>query len=453
MYQLATIMGKAAAWLSRHLGKGHGSALPGLVAEKLDPNYLGKLLGDLPEGVVLVSGTNGKTTTTKIVADLLAADGYKVFTNPSGSNFTRGVISAALPLIKHRKLDADIAVLELDEAYATKFVNKVQPKYALLLNVLRDQLDRFGEIDHTAELLKYVAERTTGAVILNEDDPRLAKFAHSKKITAAKAWFGVDGTAADNYATDEEIHGKKQHARKHPHDGAVELIGLDDNEVKYVVNGKDYDAKLRLFGIHNALNCAAAVATVQAVEGKKFDAQKVMQHLANVTPAFGRGEIVAIGDVEVRLVLVKNPSGFQLALNSSHDVPTLIAINDEYADGRDVSWLWDVNFPRWQSPIYVAGRRGYDMILRLYYAGFPLKQIYHKINFHQWQSNYNFGLGDVDTAEIGLDNNVKGFISELKQSKKKGQIFATYTAMLEIRDVLELEAELAKLSKESEGIE
>ncbi len=445
-------MGKLTAKVVRRMGKGHGSALPGLVAEKLDPDYLSKLLGDLPNGVVLVSGTNGKTTTTKIVADLLAADGYKVFTNPSGSNFTRGVISAALPLMKHGKLDADIAVLELDEAYATKFVDKVQPKYALLLNVLRDQLDRFGEIDHTAELLRYVAERTTGTVILNEDDPRLAKFSRSKKIKVAKAWFGVDGSAADNYATDEEIHGAKRRAKKHPRDGAVELTMLDDNRATYVVGGKSYDVKLKLFGIHNALNCAAAIATVRAVEGEKFNAKGVTRHLAEVTPAFGRGEIMMIGDVEVRLVLVKNPSGFQLALNSSHDVPTLIAINDEYADGRDVSWLWDVSFPCWQSPIFTAGRRGYDMMLRLYYAGFPLRQIYHKINFHQRRSSYGFGLGDVDTTELGLSDNVNGFIGELEHGKKKGQIFATYTAMLQIRDVLELKADLAKGADDGEGV-
>lgn len=439
MYWLATKLGRLTARLTRRLGKGHGSALPGLVAEKLDHNYLSKLLGDLSRGVVLVSGTNGKTTTTKIVADLLTADGYKVFTNPSGSNFTRGVISAALPLTKHGRLEADVAVLELDEAYATKFVEQVRPRYALLLNVLRDQLDRFGEIDHTAELLQCVAEHTTGTVILNEDDPRLNKFASDKKAKAAKAWFGVDGAAAANYATDEEIHGKKKRVKKQPHDGAVELTELDDNRATYEVGGKDYAVKLKLFGIHNALNCAAALATVRAVEGQDFDAKRVMQHLAGVTPAFGRGEIITIGDVEIRLVLVKNPSGFQLALNSSRDVPTLIAINDAYADGRDVSWLWDVSFPQWRSPIYLAGRRGYDMMLRLYYAGFPFDQIYHEKG--------SFASHDIDTTALNLSDNVMNFYSELKRGGGRGQIFATYTAMLELRDLLEVGAMTATEQK------
>ena len=175
------LLGKAVVWLSRHLGGGHGSALPGLIVEKLYPKFLNKVLAGLPGGVVLVSGTNGKTTTTKIIVDLLRADGYQVFTNRSGSNYTRGVISAALPQMRRGKLPVDIAVLELDEAYATQFVDQVKPRYAVLLNVLRDQLDRFGEIDNTAKLLQYVARKTTGAVVTNEDDLRLRRLADDNK--------------------------------------------------------------------------------------------------------------------------------------------------------------------------------------------------------------------------------------------------------------------------------
>ena len=122
---LTSLIGKMILFLSRHLGGGHGSALPGLVVEKIKPKFLHKLLADLPRGVVVVSGTNGKTTTTKIIVELLRAKGMTVFTNPSGSNFTRGVISAALPVMKWGRLRADIAVLELDEAHAVHFVDQV----------------------------------------------------------------------------------------------------------------------------------------------------------------------------------------------------------------------------------------------------------------------------------------------------------------------------------------
>ena len=129
--------------------------------------------------MVIISGTNGKTTTTKIVVELLESVGLKVFTNRTGSNFSRGVAAALLDEVNIRgKLDADIAVLELDEAWAVKFVQIVRPRFSLLLNVMRDQLDRFGEIDNTAALLQKIAEATSDTVVLNRDDPRIFKIAN-----------------------------------------------------------------------------------------------------------------------------------------------------------------------------------------------------------------------------------------------------------------------------------
>ena len=150
---LVTILGKTV----RHVAKlrGGGSALPGLVVEKIDPNFIKDTLASLPLGVVVISGTNGKTTTTKMVVELLEGQGLKVFTNKTGSNFTRGVAAALLGEVDIKgRLHADVAVLELDEAHAVHFVNKIPPNYSLILNVMRDQLDRFGEIDHTASLLR-----------------------------------------------------------------------------------------------------------------------------------------------------------------------------------------------------------------------------------------------------------------------------------------------------------
>lgn len=416
MFWISSLIGKMVVWATRHLGGGHGSALPGLIVERLCPGFLSRLMKQLPDGVVLVSGTNGKTTTTKIIVDLLRADGYRVFTNPSGSNYTRGVISAALPLMRRGKLPADIAVLELDEAYATRFVDQVQPKYSLLLNVLRDQLDRFGEIDNTAKLLQYVAERTIGVVVLNEDDPRLMRLIKDVKIKAKNAWFGYSGSASKFYRTDEELHdnGKEIIKDRPLSQQTIAINSLQDDWAEYLIDGNSYQTKLRLFGIHNALNCAAAMALVRAVEGDKFTPDQVVEHLGAIKPAFGRGEIITIGDSQVRLVLVKNPSGFQLSLDSSpRDWPTMIAINDAYADGRDVSWLWDVSFADWQQmTMTVTGIRAYDMALRLNYDNIPLT-----------------------TVESDITMATKQFVNKL--AGQSGQIFATYTAMLKIRDELE----------------
>lgn len=184
-------IGKGVRWASRLLHHG-GSAFPGKVIETIDPGFLSRALGRLPLGVVLVSGTNGKTTTTRMVASMLSDLGLKVFTNPTGSNFTRGVVSALLQRVTlSGKLDADIAVLELDEAYAVHFVKQVKPRYALLLNVMRDQLDRFGEIDNTARLLGNVAKTTTGTVVLNREDPRIAALAALTPQSTKVRYFGL----------------------------------------------------------------------------------------------------------------------------------------------------------------------------------------------------------------------------------------------------------------------
>nr|HMU12343.1 Mur ligase family protein [Candidatus Nanoperiomorbaceae bacterium] len=177
---LSSSLGKIVSKASRLRG-GHGSALPGLVVEKVSPHFLRDALTNLPYGVVVISGTNGKTTTTKIVVELLRAAGLKVFTNPSGSNFTRGIASVAALEMRRGRLDADIAVVELDEAHAVHFVRQVPPKYSLILNVLRDQLDRFGEIDTTAKLLAKVADQTTGTVVLNREDPLVAAITANRK--------------------------------------------------------------------------------------------------------------------------------------------------------------------------------------------------------------------------------------------------------------------------------
>lgn len=180
-HPFVVIFGKAVRSVARL--RGGGSALPGLFVERIDPQFIKKTLATLPHGVVVISGTNGKTTTTKMVVALLEAHGLKVFTNRTGSNFTRGVAAALLGDIDLRgRLDADIAVLELDEAHAVKFVEVIPPTHSLILNVMRDQLDRFGEIDATAKLLQKIVDASTGSVVLNREDRRIRSLAeHTKK--------------------------------------------------------------------------------------------------------------------------------------------------------------------------------------------------------------------------------------------------------------------------------
>ncbi|MCW2523698.1 MAG: hypothetical protein JWO63_2033, partial [Frankiales bacterium] len=188
---LAVWLGKATVLALRLTGR-RGTALPGLVVEKVFPGFLARRLAQLPDGVIVVSGTNGKTTTTKMLATVLGQR-YRVLTNDTGGNFVRGTITAVLQHTNWLgQTPADLAVFELDEAHAIRFCEVHRPERALLLNVLRDQLDRFGEIDTTAGLLARVARATTEYVVVNRDDPRLVALAAD--LPARVSYFGVAPT-------------------------------------------------------------------------------------------------------------------------------------------------------------------------------------------------------------------------------------------------------------------
>lgn len=395
--------------------RGGGSALPGLVVEKLHPHFLRDALSGLPHGVVLVSGTNGKTTTTKIIVQLLRASGMKVFTNPSGSNFTRGVVASLLSHVDDNgTLDADIAVLELDEAHAVHFARQVQPRFTLVLNVLRDQLDRFGEIDHTAKLLGDVVENTTEGVVLNRDDELVSALSARVGTEQKLRYFGASDELQHFFPSDAALHGSdaKKDKKSALRSGDVILSSLTGTTAVFQFGKKACEpVTLKLDGIYNVLNAAAALAVVRLIQDASIDTGSLLKELESVKPAFGRGEAITIDGEPLEIVLVKNPSGFRLSLASYADRPaaTMIAINDLYADGRDMSWLWDVDFRDFKKTgiQFVSGIRAYDMALRLQY----------------------------DEVEVGriipnIADALRCFLSETTGPRR---IYCTYTAMLAFR--------------------
>lgn len=466
---LTLALGHGARAASRLRGSG-GSAFPGLVMEKADPHFMARALAPLPYGVVLVSGTNGKTTTTRMVVELLRGQGLKVFTNPTGSNFTRGVVAAllgAMPL--NGRLDADVAVLELDEAHATHFVRTVKPRAALLLNVMRDQLDRFGEIDYTASLLHKVARATTGTVVLNADDPRLAAPSFRADLRADVRGFAVSPQLRSVFLSDDELHDsldgctlgqpkKDAEAKadtkaeptteapldsvKEPGQGEpdtadspakpaekpaqpLEIVAtLEEMSGRHAVidlAGHRHEVDFAIPGAHNILNATAAMGLVKELLGERTDEQALAASAAKVTAAFGRGELLSIDGQEVELGLVKNPAGFRMSLLSAAAVRSqqppliMIAINDQYADGRDMSWLWDVDFtPLKQACVsIVTGVRATDMALRLSYDDVA-----------------------VDTIEANLSQALAQLVKLSREQHRPIRILSTYTAMLELRSLL-----------------
>lgn len=417
-HTLAIGLGKAVRWAA--MRRGGGSAAPGLVAERIDPGFLRTTLGDLPYGVVVVSGTNGKTTTTKITVELLQSQGLRVFTNSTGSNFTRGVIASLLGVVDRRgRLAADIAVLELDEAHALNFVASVAPRYSLLLNVMRDQLDRFGEIDHTARLLHQLAAVTTDTVVVNGDDPRIGVPAFAADLSARVRTFDTDPALHRLFPSDDALYSEIAEDVPVAPTGpplpadTTRLMGIDEHTATFAFGGQTHVVELQLTGVHNFLNAAAAIAMTRAVVGDDLDEGALLRALAGVKPAFGRGETIVVDGEPVQLVLTKNPAGFRLSLASfdPEGVSTMIVINDDYADGRDVSWLWDVPFERLREHgvALVSGHRCWDMALRLHYDQVPF-----------------------DDVEPDLPTALNRFLA----GPGSKRIFCTYTAMIQVRDLL-----------------
>ncbi|MDR2036066.1 MAG: MurT ligase domain-containing protein [Coriobacteriales bacterium] len=394
--------------------RGGGTALPGLVVEKLEPDFAVKLLSELPLGVVLVSGTNGKTTSVKVVTELLQAAGLKVFTNNTGSNFMRGVISSLLRKVSIRgHLDADIAVLELDEAHAVSFVSAIKPRYTLLLNVMRDQMDRFGEISYTAELLTAVACNTTDLVVLNREDALLAAIPYKEKLAAEVRWFGLTDELRSEFTA--FVPGQEN--------AAALLASFSGNTAHIKLDDTTCEVPLTLKGIYNAYNATAALALVHAIV-PETPVAVLTAALSRVHSPFGRGESVDVNGTSVELILVKNPSGFDLALRSfdANDCATMITISDDYGDGRDVSWLYEVDFGSLEQNgvAMVSGSRAFDMALRLEYNEVALQ------------------AAETD-LKIGLDR----FLATSPQLPHR--IFCSYTTMLSLRKLLASQATLEQV--------
>ncbi len=413
---LASLIGKTIRLLLRFRRNG-GQALPGLVIEKIFPNYVRSQLAKLPDGVVIITGTNGKTTTTKIVVHMLRANGKKVLTNSTGSNLVRGIASS----IAHHAdffggLKEDIAVLEVDEATARALVEQINPRWVLGLNVSRDQLDRFGEVDTVAKYVGEAMKAATEGIVANANDPHLKPIAEGL-ANIDTSYFGFADKLSQFFPSDYEIAAVSKPVKSREKslitDVGVELADFKGQVVVYKINGKDYKAKLKLSGQHNFLNGAAALALCQKLLPNISAAELVIE-LSQVDLAFGRGEKYRLKNgTEIELVLVKNPASFTQALASygSEKANLMIAINDNIADGRDVSWLWDVNFSplKDQDVAISGGRRAADMALRLSYD-------------------------DIKVAEVVPD--LTRALEQLSHQNGPKVILATYTAMLNLYSLL-----------------
>jgi UDP-N-acetylmuramyl tripeptide synthase len=369
-YLAAILVGRLIRFAVRLIRPGGGSALPGLVVSKLAPRLVFKTLQAFPRGYVSITGTAGKSTTTKMVVAIVRAHGLSVFTNPSTANIEQGFFSTIVRTGNlFGQVPGDIAILEMDEAHAASVAKKVQPTTTTILNVLEDQLDRFVDPALVRETLSSVAKNTKGRALLNADDQNCVLI--GKELISNPIWFGFSEeleTQSDlKYASTYTEHLSRP-------ESLVTLESLQDKKVSISIEGKHLSFSLPSRGSHFALDAIAALATAVEILGDDFDADLAANVMNELPPVFSRGEVREIDGEQVEFILVQNPASFQLNLeNLSKDIDQLfIAIG---RDVHDPSWLWNVDFSKVQHVNIVSGFNYSDAALVLSYNGIPVQEV------------------------------------------------------------------------------
>jgi UDP-N-acetylmuramyl tripeptide synthase len=433
----AVTLGRVSGALSRRLRLGGGTSLPGTVARVIDPAIIGRLARQLARGSIVVTGTNGKTTTSGLIAAILRQAGLRVWRNREGSNLIGGVASALViraELSGHlRRGDNTVAIFEVDEAAFTGVVRELQPRAIVITNLFRDQLDRYGEVESVAErwraILAELPPETTLA--LNADDPSIAalsEYFHGKTlyygINATQHAITAQGKASEQgqtidartcprcgtdleYSTRYYSHighytcpncGYRRPAPLIQGTGATTeqfdrqrlTIAIDERQgdgpahasedghqeghaAEYNQPAQRGEALLALPGFYNLYNALAATSAGHALG---IDLDIILKGLERFRPAFGRGEIIEAEGRTLRLMLAKNPTGFnevlRTLLREESAKHVLLVLNDNTADGHDISWIWDVEFEMLAGKaldLTISGIRADDLAVRLKYGG------------------------------------------------------------------------------------
>jgi lipid II isoglutaminyl synthase (glutamine-hydrolysing) len=392
--EIAAARGVAA--LSRLLGRGAGMTIPGKLLSKLDPGAIDLLASRLPAGTAAISATNGKTTTSAMAAEVLR-DRFRLAHNRSGANLVSGVASTLLAAG-----DAELGLLEVDEGALPEVLRRVRPRAVLLGNLFRDQLDRYGELELIAERWRdAVAALPPGTtLVVNGDDPQLGSIGDAvvyglddPRVARPSLQHAADskycircGTPYDYAAAYVGHLGDYRcpncgHARPPLELAArnIELHGLERAAFDLVAPEGERRIELSLPGLYNVYNGLGAAALARAL-GASLD--EIAAGLARFSAAFGRFERIPIGDKRLLLLLIKNPAGANEAVRTLVDggAPSVavIALNDEIADGRDVSWIWDVDFEPLLAGIetlVASGGRAAELALRFKYGGLDDRRI------------------------------------------------------------------------------
>lgn len=359
-YVLAVLLGKTLRGLIRRLRPGGGSALPGLVVSKLWPNFLSDTLSKLPQGIVIVTGSAGKSSTTSLLSRLLVAHGLKVFTNNSTANIKQGLLSAVIANTSFGgRFNYDIAVLEVDEGHIRPLLD-LKPRLAILTNVLSDQLDRFNDPSFVVQRLAEVAS-SVESVVINGDDPNLNQLSY---LTTPAAVGLSAALKTSKIAPKYAFNFKKPIAIK----PEAVVFGKQEFEIRFARQRLATSSTTPQHAINDAL---AVVAASKLID---LDFQKVAPELTSTKRVFARNETVKVRNRSVNLRLVQNPTSFQLNLDelTGEEKPLMLMAG---SDIHDPSWLWTVDFTKLKSVDMVGGSNAHDLALRLHFAGVEVKRL------------------------------------------------------------------------------
>ncbi|MCW2970546.1 MAG: hypothetical protein JWO23_1673 [Solirubrobacterales bacterium] len=437
---------------------GGATSIPGKVLMRLAPGAIGTLGARLSRGSVLISATNGKTTTAAMAASIFERAGLPLVHNQAGANMAGGIATSLLAAAHMRAgIDAQLGLFEVDEMWLASLARELEPRAILLGNLFRDQLDRYGELDAIAERWATVLREGSSQLVLNADDPLIADIGREH---ADAVYFGLDDASLSlsgmahavdakhcrrcgaPYVFDAVYLGHLGHyhcpscgqQRPTPSVSATEvrLEGVRSGRFTLHTPAGEADVLLALPGLYNVYNALAAAALATALE---IPLQIIVEGLASTRAAFGRAETVLLAPNggqpvegtpasprQLRIMLVKNPAGANEVLRTlalepgQHDL--LSVLNDNIADGRDVSWIWDADFELLAGRIRqvtCSGTRAPELAVRLKYAG-------------------------VDPARIRVQPDLARALREAAADRPDGDapLYAlpTYTAMLSLRDLL-----------------
>jgi lipid II isoglutaminyl synthase (glutamine-hydrolysing) len=440
MYRPARALARLVRALSRRLGRSGGTTAPGRLLLRLAPKALPRMAADLDKGSVLISATNGKTTTAAMLAACLERDGRPVVHNRAGSNMAWGVATA---LLDAGRRPGELGLFEVDEAWLPSVADQVEPRLLLLSNLFRDQLDRYGELELLADRWAELVARLDGhaGFVLNADDPLVADLGRDRRQVT---YFGVEDDSQAlpgmQHAADSKHCRNCGHAyvydavylghlgryrcpncgrhRPEPQVAAtrVALDGMRGSRVELRTPQGPLAVRLPLPGLYNVYNAVAATATALELGVAPATVGEALEAFGG---AFGRVETIPVDGRQVSILLVKNPAGANEVLRTltleDGRLDLWLALNDRTADGRDVSWIWDADFEVLAGRVRRAtcsGTRAEEMALRLKYAGLD--------------------------AELEVDRDLGRSLDAAVSGAAGEHVYAlpTYTALLELRDLL-----------------